>query len=94
MNVVEKVLGTPMAAPETRRMRRMRFAVITLAGMLAAGIPMVGALSALRGPVVTGGVLALLLLTTAATGATYFIRKSRLDDDWLDHLIAEREAVE
>lgn len=89
MNAIERVLGAPMAAPETQGMRRLRISVIALAAMLAVGFLMVGPLRALSGPVVTGGVLAGLLLTTVLTGAVYFIRKSRLDDAWLDQLVAK-----
>lgn len=89
MNAVEKLLGTPMAAPETPGMRRLRVAVITLATLLALGILIVGPLSALLGPVVTGGTFALLILTTVVTGAIYFIAKSRRDDAWLDQLVAD-----
>ena len=88
MNAVEKLLGAPMAAPETSGMRRFRFAVIALAATLVVGILMVGPLRVLCGPVVTGGILALVLLTTVVTGAIYFLRKSRLDGAWLDQLIA------
>ena len=88
MNAVEKLLGAPMAAPETARMRRLRIAVITLASTLGVGIPLTSTLRTLLGPVVTGALLAVALLITAVTVAVYFIRKSRLDDAWLDQLIA------
>lgn len=89
MNVVEKFLGTPMAAPETPVMRRLRVAVITLSTSLAFGILMVGLLSSLWGPVVTGGTFAFLILISVVTGAIYFIAKSRRDDAWLDQLVAD-----
>lgn len=89
MSAIEKFLGTPMAAPESPGMRRLRVAVITLSTSLAIGILMVGPLSALCGPVVTGATFALLILTTVVTGAVYFIRKSRRDDAWLDQLVAD-----
>lgn len=89
MNAIEKFLGTPMAAPETPGMRRLRVAVITLSTLLAVGILMVGPLSSLWGQVMTGGTFALLILTTVVTGAVYFIRKSGRDDAWFDQLVAD-----
>lgn len=89
MSAIEKLLGAPMAAPETSGMRRFRLAVITLASTLAAGVLLASTLRSLLGPVVTGGVLGILLVATAAIAAVYFTRKARLDDAWLDQLVAD-----
>ena len=89
MNAIEKLLGTPMAAPESRAMRRFRIVVITLASTLAVGILLTSTLRVLLGPVVTGGLLATMLVVTGAAGAFYFTLKARLDDAWLDEFIAD-----
>lgn len=89
MSVLEKVMGPPMAAPETAAMRRLRMTVIVLASLLGAGPLLVGAIDAALGPIVTGAVFAVLLAVTLPTGAIYFVGKSRRDDAWLDQLILQ-----
>lgn len=89
MSVLEKVMGPPMAAPETPALRRLRFAVITLAALLGSGVLAAGAIDSALGPVITGALLAALLVSTLVTGRVYFAGKMRRDDAWLDHLILQ-----
>jgi purine-cytosine permease-like protein len=90
MSLLERLMGPPMAAPETPRMRRQRIALMWLSSMLGVGVLLVGAIRALLGPVVTGAAFAVLLLSTIVFGAVYFIGKARRDDAWLEHLILDR----
>ena len=89
MKLVEAVFGPPMAAPESIGMKRLRLAVIALAGTLAGGILGIGIARALLGPVAAGALLAVLLLVTVALGTLFVVRKLRRDDAWLDQLIAK-----
>lgn len=77
------LLRTPMAAPETRALRRMRLTwqVLCLACALVVGLfkPLrhtVGRLAPLAA--------AVLLLTTLAVTAAYFLRKQRADNALLE----------
>lgn len=92
MNLAEKIMGVPMAAPETAAMRRLRLLVITLAATLCIGIVLIGTIRGALGPAVTGGLFAVLLGVTGIAGTCYFVRKSRRDDAWLDQLIAADRA--
>ena len=92
MNLAEKVMGPPMAAPETVPMRRLRLTVIALAAALCFGLVTIGSIRAALGPVVTGGLFAGLLAATLLVGSVYFVRKARRDDAWLDQLIAKDRA--
>ena len=92
MNLAEKIMGVPMAAPETAPMRRLRMTVIALALTLCLGILLIGNIREALGPVLTGGLFAVLLGVTGIVGTFYFVRKSRRDDDWLDQLIAKDRA--
>ena len=92
MKLAEKIMGVPMAAPETAPMRRLRMTVIALATMLCIGIVLIGTIRRALGPVVTGGLFAVLLGVTGIAGTFYFVRKSRRDDAWLDQLIATDRA--
>ena len=92
MNLAEKIMGVPMAAPETAPMRRLRLTVIALASTLCVGIVLIGSIRGVLGPVVTGGLFAVLLGVTGIVGTSYFVRKARRDDAWLDHLIATDRA--
>ena len=92
MNLAEKIMGVPMAAPETTPMRRLRLTVIALASTLCVGIVLIGSIRGVFGPVVTGGLFAVLLGVTGIAGTFYFVRKSRRDDAWLDQLIATDRA--
>ncbi|AKM11994.1 hypothetical protein [Croceicoccus naphthovorans] len=72
-------LLTPMAAPETPRLRRLRWALVLLCMGLAIAAHLNTASVALFGPV--GALPALLLLAAAAiTGVVYFRAKARADE--------------
>ena len=92
MKLAEKIMGVPMAAPETAPMRRLRMTVIALAATLCLGLVLIGSIRGALGPVVTGGVFAVLLGVTGIAGTFYFVRKARRDDAWLDQLIAKDRA--
>ena len=92
MNLAEKIMGVPMAAPETAPMRRLRLTVIALASALCTGILLIGSIRGALGPVATGGLFAVLLAVTGCAGTFYFVRKERRDEAWLDQLIASDRA--
>ena len=72
-------LLTPMAAPETPRLKRLRRALVLLCMGLAIAAPLNTASVALFGPL--GALPALLLLVTAPiTGVVYFRAKARADE--------------
>ncbi len=72
-------LLTPMAAPETQRLKKLRLAVVLLCIGLAVAAPLNRASVALFGPL--GALPALLLLVTAPiTGVVYFRAKARADE--------------
>ena len=72
-------LKTPMAAPETRTLRRMRRLWMALCWSLALAVLLLPALKTLLGP---WAALPALLLTVAAMlhGFVYFRAKARADD--------------
>lgn len=72
-------LLTPMAAPETPRLKRLRRALVLLCMGLAIAAHLNTASVALFGPV--GALPALLLLAAAPiTGVVYFRAKARADE--------------
>ena len=73
-------LLTPMAAPETARLKRLRRALVLLCMSLAIAAPLNTASVTLFGPL--GALPALLLLVTAPiTGVIYFRAKARADEN-------------
>ncbi|WP_065847145.1 hypothetical protein [Sphingobium sp. Ndbn-10] len=73
-------LLTPMAAPETARLKRLRRSWVLLCLCLAIAAPLNPASVALFGPV--GALPALLLLTAAPiVGVVYFRAKARADEN-------------
>jgi hypothetical protein len=83
MTMLEHIMGPPMAAPESRIMRRLRIMFTVLASTTAVSILLLDMLVMLLGRVAMGGALAALIALTALTGAIFFIRKSRIDDRWI-----------
>lgn len=72
-------LLTPMAAPETTRLKRLRWALVLLCMGLAIATHLNRASVALFGPV--GALPALLLLAAAPiVGVVYFRTKARADE--------------
>ena len=63
--------------------------VIALASTLCIGIVLISTIRGALGPVVTGGLFAVLLVVTGIVGTFYFVRKARRDEAWLDQLIAK-----
>lgn len=73
-------LLTPMAAPETARLKRLRWALVLLCMGLAIAAPLNTASVALFGPL--GALPALLLLAAAPiVGCVYFRAKARADEN-------------
>jgi L-lactate permease len=79
------LLRTPMAAPETRRLRRMRRTWQALCVALAAILLAYEPLTRLAGRALPCAIAALLVAATAY-GGLYFARKRRADEAWLDQL--------
>ena len=94
MNWAEQIFGTPLAAPETRFMRCLRFAFIGSAAATVIGILAIDVASAILGRAGAGAFLLLLLLIAACSGSLFFYRKIRIDDAWLVDRDAEREGDE
>lgn len=81
--LLESVFGPPMAAPETRAMRRLRIAFIALAASTSIGVLGIGTIADLLGSAGAGGLLLTLGLVTCAVALVFVIRKTRLDDRWI-----------
>jgi membrane protein YdbS with pleckstrin-like domain len=72
---------TPMAAPETARLRRLRFAWMGLCGLLAIGAVGIRFWVGLFG-LWSAAAVALLLVATPVVGLVYFTAKTRADEAW------------
>lgn len=94
MNWAEQLFGTPLAAPETVFMRRLRFIFIVSAGTIVIGILAIDIVSAVLGRAGAGAFLLVLLLIAACSGSLFFHKKVRVDDAWLVDRDAEREGNE
>ena len=94
MNWAEQIFGTPLAAPETFFMRRLRFVFIGSAGASVIGILAIEVVAAVFGRAGAGACLLVLLLIAAFSGSLFFYRKIRIDDAWLVDRDAEREGNE
>lgn len=82
------LLRTPMAAPETPRLKMMRRTFQVLCILCALGVAFITPLTAWLGrsaPIAVGA----LLLATAVHTALYVMRKNRADSDWLDAATGE-----
>jgi threonine/homoserine efflux transporter RhtA len=76
------LLKTPMAAPETPRLKAMRRTFQVLCIVCALGVTFITPLTALLGRLAPLGIAA-LLVSTAAYTALYVVRKNRADEAWL-----------
>ncbi len=83
-------LKTPMAAPETRTLRAMRYAIIAFSLAIVISLVAIDPLRAAIG-IGAGAVVAGLLLFLAALVPVYLIMKTRADDAHLTALLAETE---
>ncbi len=79
------MLRTPMAAPETRPLKVMRRAWLSLCVTLAAAVTLLDRLQAQLGQGAPAMVAALLLATVAVT-ILYLRAKQKADNAWLDKL--------
>lgn len=91
MTMLEHFIGYPMAAPESKAMRRLRFTFIGLAGLSGLSILGIDVFVSFVGRVIVGAVLVLLLLVTAVTALLFFFKKWRIDDQWLLEQTSEPE---
>lgn len=83
-------LKTPMAAPETRTLKSLRFAIIAISFAIVISLVAIDPLRAAIG-IGAGAVVAGLLLSLAALVPVYLIMKTRADDAHLTALIGETE---
>ena len=83
-------LRTPMAAPETRGLKAMRMAILSLSMMVVVSVAAIDPLRVAIG-IGAGAVVAGLLLILAALVPVYLIAKTRADDAHLAALLAETE---
>jgi hypothetical protein len=91
LKMLERLIGLPMAAPETPKMRQFRLIFIALASATTVGISALGMLIHLVGRVGAGGALAALIAATLLVGLVFFTAKSRRDDRWILERGFERE---
>lgn len=83
MMPLERLFGSPMAAPETAAMRKLRFAFTGFAMLSGIGVLGIGLLVKLVGPVIAGGALLALIAVSTVLGLIFFIVKTRRDDRWI-----------
>ena len=83
MKILERLMGPPMAAPETQGLRRLRWVMICSLETCAVQLSLIGWLVGLFGRVAIGAAVALSLIVTTMATALYLIRKSRADNRWL-----------
>ena len=76
-------MGPPMAAPETKGLRRLRWFMICALEACAIQVLLLGWLIDIFGRVATGAAVAVSLSVTILTTCVYLVRKSRADDRWL-----------
>ena len=77
------LLRTPMAAPETRSLKAMRMAILTICGLLLSSI---AALAPLRAAIGNGAgaIIGALLLVLAVVVPIYVVIKNQVDSRYLD----------
>lgn len=94
MKWLERFLGAPMAAPESNRLRAMRLGWIALLLATAAVILGIPILKAVMSSAAIGLLAAILLALSAVQSWVYLSTKKRLDDAYVDQLVARRRAEE
>ena len=85
-----EMLRTPMAAPETRRLKTMRMTILSICVVLLFSIAALAPLRAAIG-IAAGGIVAVLLAVLAVLVPVYIVIKNRADDRYLDTLVEDRE---
>jgi hypothetical protein len=83
MNPLERVMGPPMAAPESQGMRALRIGFIVSVSATGLGVVGLSSLVVLFGRAGAGAVLLGLMTLTAIAGVIFFFRKTRRDDQWI-----------
>jgi threonine/homoserine efflux transporter RhtA len=86
------LLKTPMAAPETPRLKGMRRTFQALCILCALGVTFITPLTALLGRLAPLGIAA-MLVSTAVYTAFYVVRKNRADEAWLAAAGDEQEVA-
>lgn len=84
------VLRTPMAAPETPGIKRMRMTILVLCSALVGSIAAIDPLRAVIG-IGAGAVVGGLLIVLVVLVPVYFVTKTRADDAHLAALLAETD---
>jgi hypothetical protein len=85
------LLRTPMAAPETPRLKTMRRTFQVLCILCALTVAFISPLTAILGRIAPVGIAA-LLISTAVYTAFYVVRKNRADRAWLDAATSQETA--
>lgn len=78
-----ELLKTPMAAPETKLLKRMRLAILVICALLTGSLTCLAPLLGVMGTGV-GGLVAALLVILFFLAPTYIALKNRADNRWLD----------
>jgi len=87
------LLRTPMAAPETRELKRMRLWWLVLLVALANAVGGFGLTQAIFGRF-AGGLVLILLLATVIHGVVYLVVKHRADSAFLTESVEAAQASE
>jgi hypothetical protein len=85
------MLKTPMAAPETPRLKAMRRTFQVLCVLCALTVAFVSPLTAILGRIAPIGIAA-LLISTAVYTTLDVVRKNRADQAWLDAATSQETA--
>ncbi len=80
-HVLLEFMATPMAAPETAALRRLRWAWVALCVSLCAGVGMIGFWTRIFGLWASAAIL-VLAIATVWIGWIYFTAKNRADAAW------------
>lgn len=92
MSALERIMGAPMAAPETPGLRRLRYASLAATFSLAVAVLLVPIIRLGLGAVATGLFFGVAILVTFALVAIYVRVKTHRDEAWLDQFIARDDA--
>lgn len=80
-HVLLEFMATPMAAPETSALRRLRWAWVALCASLGASVGLIRCWVAILGHWVSAAVI-VLAIATVWVGRIYFTAKNRADAAW------------
>lgn len=80
-HVLLEFMATPMTAPETPALRKMRLCWVALCALLCAGVSGISLWTSLIGQWASSLVL-VLAISTPCVGWIYFSAKTKADDAW------------